>query len=184
MIYPDYLQSEILKFCQVSDIPVVGGNIPKDRQGEVWAFVKYRMKKDRNTTRKKEGEDALKISPIIMKILGAVEQEASPIEVYLNTAIEKTVLKQYVKQQFQIGSKTVDFAFPIAKLVVECDGKDYHYATIEQVEKDQERDKYLAKRGWRILHIEGKAIRTNINLCIEQIKKSLLIVMPMEMLNE
>lgn len=173
MILPAYLESEIMEFCRVSNIPVSDGNIPKNRQSEIWDFVKYRMKKDRNDTRAKEWVNSIKVSPLISKIIGTIEPLESPIEEYLREGLDESPLKGMYETQYNIGSKRVDFAFPSKKLVVECDGKDYHYATTEQVEKDQARDSYLARKGWRVLHIEGKAIRTNIDLCIKQISEAL-----------
>ena len=82
-------------------------------------------------------------------------------------------LGKHLRTQFNIGSKRVDFAFPIAKLVVEADGKEYHRANQRQLDRDMQRDKYLARKGWRVLHIEGLAIRRNLGLCLEKIKEQL-----------
>lgn len=85
----------------------------------------------------------------------------------------KAGLDIHCKPQFEIGTKRVDIAFPIAKLVVECDGKEFHHDNQDQIDRDQKRDIYLAKKGWRVLHIEGLAIRRNIDLCVEKIKEQL-----------
>ena len=69
----------------------------------------------------------------------------------------------------------MDFAYPEQKLAVECDGYKWHKQDKEQIEKDIERDKYLAKKGWRVLHFSGVQIRRNIKECINEIKVALFI---------
>lgn len=53
--------------------------------------------------------------------------------------------------QYPIGKYFVDFADPIKKIVIECDGKKYH----QNKEKDKKRQKDIEKIGWEIIRIEG-----------------------------
>jgi len=79
------------------------------------------------------------------------------------------------EKQYSIGTKVVDFAFQEQKLVVECDGYKWHKQDKEQIERDIERDKYLARKGWRVLHFSGVQIRRNIEGCINEIKEALFL---------
>ena len=53
--------------------------------------------------------------------------------------------------QYPIGKFVVDFANPIAKVAIECDGAAYHL----DKEKDAARDQELAKQGWTVYRITG-----------------------------
>lgn len=44
------------------------------------------------------------------------------------------------------------------KLVVECDGHDFHEKTVEQVNRDNARDFYLQLSGYDVLHFSGSQI--------------------------
>lgn len=61
------------------------------------------------------------------------------------------------------------------KLIVECDGHDFHKATKEQVEHDNERDFELKTSGYDILHFSGTQIYKNPWKCasdtIDYLKK-------------
>lgn len=74
----------------------------------------------------------------------------------LCTPIEKIIFEEaewlgmVLYPQFPIGPFFVDFANPVAKLVIECDGKAFHDA-----EKDGKRDAYLKARGWSVYRFTG-----------------------------
>lgn len=172
MIIPEYLQKEVKKYCKLKNIFLVRGKIPTNHVSEIQRFISDRLKKDRAVTRRKEEKTKLHIKSTITKIMD-FDNSISPIEEYMADALSQTEFYKYCRRQFEIGAKTVDFAFPIAKLVIECDGRAYHFSDTSQIEHDQKRDKYLARKGWRVLHIEGFAIRRNIGLCIEKIKEQL-----------
>lgn len=57
----------------------------------------------------------------------------------------------FMQREVRVGAMYVDFAFvdSVSKKAVEIDGSDYH----RDVLKEQDRDEYLALRGWRVLHI-------------------------------
>lgn len=52
--------------------------------------------------------------------------------------------------QFPIGKFFADFADPIKKIVIECDGKDFH-----SKEKDAPRDAFMISNGWTVYRISG-----------------------------
>jgi len=53
--------------------------------------------------------------------------------------------------QYPVAGCFLDFANPVAKVGVECDGKAYHL----DVEKDRQRDARLGRLGWTIYRISG-----------------------------
>lgn len=55
------------------------------------------------------------------------------------------------------------------KIVVECDGHEFHEKTKEQAAHDKKRDRDLTKAGYKILHFTGSEIYKNPNQCITEI---------------
>lgn len=45
----------------------------------------------------------------------------------------------------------LDFANPVAKVAIECDGREFH-----DPKKDAERDEVLARHGWKVYRISGR----------------------------
>lgn len=168
MIYPEHLQGKVLEFCQISGIPIINGIAQGKYTEQITRFIDHTMKQERSKTRFTEELGAFGISLEVQKQFGSFTE--SPIEDFMYQGMIAAGLDKHCRPQFEIGTKRVDFAFPIAKLVVECDGKKYHHTDGEQIERDQKRDIYLAKKGWQVLHFEGLAIRRNIKLCIEMIE--------------
>lgn len=173
MFLQEHLEDYVSQYCELKGIHPFEGRIPARHEKDVMNFVRNKLKTDRAITRKKEDYDNSRISNIVRKVCDLVNPMESPIEEYMYQAIINHKLDEHCSTQFKIGTKRVDFAFPIANLVVECDGKEYHHTDQLQIERDQQRDKYLARKGWRVLHFEGVAIRRNIDLCMEKIIKNL-----------
>lgn len=78
--------------------------------------------------------------------------------------------------QFVIGPYRCDFAFKqfhpngtITRIVVECDGHDFHERTKEQAQRDKSRDRYLQANGWRVLRFTGSEIHRNAEKCVDEI---------------
>lgn len=63
------------------------------------------------------------------------------------------------RNQVWIGRFRVDFLFIPQKLVVECDGKQFH-----NPKKDQDRDRKLVKLGYRTLRFPGSQIYKEVVL--------------------
>lgn len=73
----------------------------------------------------------------------------------------------YVHPQKKIGKYIVDFEVvyqpiedqePRKKIIVECDGHEFHEKTKEQVTRDKERDRFLTKQGYIILRYSGSEL--------------------------
>ena len=67
------------------------------------------------------------------------------------------VLPVNVNRQKVIGSYIVDFYCAEARLVIELDGAQ-HYS-LEGIEKDRERDRYLNSRGLTVLRYTNRQLR-------------------------
>lgn len=61
--------------------------------------------------------------------------------------------------QYPVLNFFVDFANPVAKVAVECDGRHYHI----DKEKDAARDARLTELGWTVYRIPGSACKTEQN---------------------
>ena len=69
------------------------------------------------------------------------------------------------RRQHPIGSYIVDFCCPERKLVVEIDGGQH---TIH-VSKDQRREAYLVKKGYRVFRFWTHDVLTHLSSVLEQI---------------
>lgn len=173
MILPDKFLEEVTKFCEIHQIPIKNGKILQEHIREIETYIAERLKKERDITRRLEEQYKNSISSMVHEILFKVKPEDSPIEEYLWQALQREELSFLAVRQFEIGLYRIDFAFPKYKLAVECDGKKYHRENQQQLERDQKRDKFLARKGWRTLRVEGLAIRRDINYCIKRIKEAI-----------
>jgi hypothetical protein len=69
--------------------------------------------------------------------------------------------------QFPVGKFFVDFGNPVAKVALECDGKEFHSAV-----KDAERDKVLRSMGWRVIRVTGsRCYKTRVMLPAWQLEE-------------
>jgi very-short-patch-repair endonuclease len=72
----------------------------------------------------------------------------TPIETDVWFSIRTLGLNMY--PQYPVGRYFVDFADPVFKFAIECDGREWH-----DKDRDDKRDAELRKLGWRVLHIPG-----------------------------
>lgn len=66
--------------------------------------------------------------------------------------------------QRNIGRHRVDFYFGLKGhpcLVIECDGREFHHATREQIERDRARDAELQAAGYTVHRYPGTQIHNN-----------------------
>lgn len=84
-----------------------------------------------------------------------------------------------LSQQADIGPYRVDFLFTVhvhgksARLVVECDGHDFHEKTKEQAQRDKARDRYFVGEGIAVLRFTGSEIHRDVQACVEEIQNVL-----------
>jgi very-short-patch-repair endonuclease len=98
------------------------------------------------------------------------QQRVSSVETTLLNALINAGLTPVA--QYPIAPYTIDYAFPAYRLAVECDG-DYWHSTPWQKKKDNQRDGYLKKQGWRTLRIKEKQIKTDVAACVALVIKAL-----------
>jgi very-short-patch-repair endonuclease len=55
------------------------------------------------------------------------------------------------------------------KLIIECDGYEFHQKTKEQVEKDNEREYNLKIMGYQIIRFSGSEIYKDSKKCVEKV---------------
>lgn len=81
--------------------------------------------------------------------------ELTPIEAWLWGDIREANAVFY--PQWPVAGIFVDFANPVAKVAIECDGKAYH----TDAAKDAARDAKLEALGWDVYRITGSQCRTD-----------------------
>ncbi|MFD3219934.1 endonuclease domain-containing protein [Staphylococcus saprophyticus] len=53
-------------------------------------------------------------------------------------------------------------------LCIECDGHDFHEKTKEQVKRDKQRERNLAKRGFKVIRFTGSEIYQDTQKCVAE----------------
>lgn len=82
-----------------------------------------------------------------------------------------------IQPQAQIGKYRADFLVGVGanghwrKVVVECDGHNYHERTKEQAAHDKERDRFMTLGGYKILRFAGSEIYKDAGKCADQIQE-------------
>lgn len=56
-----------------------------------------------------------------------------------------------------------------SRLIVECDGHDFHEKTKEQAKRDKSRDRGLLKCGYPVFHYTGSEIWNDVFRCVKEI---------------
>lgn len=81
-----------------------------------------------------------------------------------------------IQSQVNIGRYHVDFLVSLIvdknnfiKIIVECDGHDFHEKTKEQASKDKLRDRWLQRQGYRTQHFSGADIHRNAFGCAREV---------------
>ena len=87
----------------------------------------------------------------------------TPIESWLWSDIREANAVFY--PQWPIAGFFVDFANPVAKVSIECDGAAFH----KDKAKDAARDLKLQARGWTIYRLTGKECRSGFDYETKQI---------------
>jgi len=124
--------------------------------------------------RQKDWEDVVRPlaqSPIEELFLAAVyasniDWGDSPVHIYMAQYTEDATRFEgdHLWTQAQIGSYRVDFLFErigprdTRRVIVECDGHDWHEKTKEQATSDKARDRYLVAKGFKVLRFTGSEL--------------------------
>lgn len=62
----------------------------------------------------------------------------------------------------------------ILKIIIECDGHEFHEKTKEQVIKDNERDRVLQSYGYNVVRFSGSEIYNHLTGCGQKIRKFII----------
>lgn len=77
-----------------------------------------------------------------------------------------------------IGSHRADFAIVHQKywrrLVIECDGFEYHDRNVQMAQRDKARDRAFLIKGWPVMRFTGTEINRRIDVCLDDILGYLL----------
>lgn len=93
----------------------------------------------------------------------------------------------FVSNQVKIGKYRADFViensitdknnvlktYDISKIVIECDGHDFHEKTKEQAKHDKRRDRFFVSKGYKVLRFTGSEIYNDWEKIIEEITEIL-----------
>ncbi len=103
----------------------------------------------------------------------------SPIEALFLAAFIPYSLRDpaySINPQERIGDYRADFVVSyspaedfVRKLVVECDGHDYHERTKEQAERDKKRDRAISAAGMPVFRFTGRELHRDPQACVEEI---------------
>lgn len=98
----------------------------------------------------------------------------SPIEelVFLELWHEQTQYSDFrFWSQKEIGPYRADFVVELEdrKLVIECDGHDFHEKTKQQAARDKKRDRYMVSQGYTVLRFSGSEIHKNPRQVVDEI---------------
>jgi very-short-patch-repair endonuclease len=85
----------------------------------------------------------------------------------------------FIAPQAQVGNYRADFlivradswglGWIIRSIVVECDGRDFHDATAEQLRRDRARDRVFLENGMRVARFTGAELYRNPGRCVDQV---------------
>lgn len=74
--------------------------------------------------------------------------------------------------QYPVGRFFVDFANPVAKIAIECDGAAYH----QDQAKDAARQKEIEALGWRVFRITGRDCMSQFDEQEMQVSASMVFI--------
>jgi very-short-patch-repair endonuclease len=89
----------------------------------------------------------------------------SPLEQMLAAELDLRGISY--EREYLISHAKVDFAFPAARLAVECDGWRYHH---DRKAQDAARDMFLQRKGWKVLRFTGDQLRSDVGSCADMIQ--------------
>ena len=139
-----------------------------------------------NEVRKIESlSESISITSDVEDIL--LDLELTPIEKIMYAILTRVAtnlrdcynsrLELFIYPQEKIDKYTVDFLvsadFSDDKVIIECDGHDFHEKTKEQAKHDKERDRFLTSLGFKILRYTGSEIYNDFQNIEKQLKNLL-----------
>nr|WP_319268373.1 DUF559 domain-containing protein [uncultured Draconibacterium sp.] len=86
------------------------------------------------------------------------EWKFSPLEYQCWCEIKSAPRCRNFVPEYPIGKYFVDFADPVHRVVIECDGRKYH----QDKTKDQNRQQFIESLGWTVFRFDAAQIFSNI----------------------
>ena len=127
-------------------------------------FERRKILKEYYTVYGKEIVDSKGVGNVYM--LGdSTTRFMTPIELHF-FIMTRSLGRCYLFPQYPVGKYYADFANPYHKIIVECDGKQWHDA-----EKDRLRDIEINELGWTVFRLSGSAIMKNEEEYLEEFYK-------------
>ena len=90
----------------------------------------------------------------------------------IRTKDRNTMLDYYLIPQVEIGNYRADFELinhKDKKIIVECDGHEFHQKSKQQVEKDNQRERDLKKLGYEVVRFSGSEIFKDAEKCVKDL---------------
>ena len=90
----------------------------------------------------------------------------------IRTKDRNTMCDYCLVPQVEIGNYRVDFELinhKDKKIIVECDGHEFHQKSKQQVEKDNKRERDLKKLGYEVVRFSGSEIFKDAEKCVEDL---------------
>ena len=90
----------------------------------------------------------------------------------IRTKDRDTMFKYWLNPQVEIGKYRVDFELvnhKDKKIIVECDGHEFHQKSKQQVEKDNQRERDLKKLGYEVVRFSGSEIFKDAEKCVKDL---------------
>jgi very-short-patch-repair endonuclease len=184
--YSEHLTDRVKQFCIVSGIDVIKRRLTEKEADMIWLFIRAENKRIKYSTRK---QNSMRRLPKLLQSLHALMtnqdvKTESPLEDLLFCILDDHGIANLFKAQYEIGKYRVDFANIEKKVILECDSRQYHYDERGVFIQDQKRDTYLARKGWRIIHIDGLMITRKSDEVVKKIKEELGYVYLIEQLSK
>ena len=90
----------------------------------------------------------------------------------IRTKDRNTMFDYCLVPQVEIENYRVDFELinhKDKKIIVECDGHEFHQKSKQQVEKDNQRERDLKKLGYEVVRFSGSEIFKDVEKCVEDL---------------
>ena len=90
----------------------------------------------------------------------------------IRTEGKETMYHYWLNPQVEIDKYRVDFELVNnydKKIIVECDGYDFHQKTKEQVKNDNQRERDLKKLGYEVVRFSGSEIFEDAEKCVREL---------------
>lgn len=90
----------------------------------------------------------------------------SPIEQMFQDQLQEYGIE--LDQQFWIGPYRIDFGMENKKIAIEVDSAQFHTKP-EQIEKDNRRQDYIERQGWKVMRVPSWMVYKQKGLCAAEI---------------